>query len=317
MTSRDPVPRSENEEALESAKRLHDTLTAPFDRPFESLGYQAEFTYTPSANDAVFAEVGIWNTIEEATSLRPAVKQPWSVKLGYDPKKERIVTTKVEAPVASANPYEKLVLQRIETGEYLLLHRTDEESDPKLFATQSDDFEKTIFHQNSAASFSEGYVDHLLIGAGYMAPEVFTTPDDLQAHVAETLDTATKWYRKETIFMPIDEVTSVTLERTSSVRPGAMFEESNEEYVRETDGHITAIVNYHNPDSRGQLVVKFAYTEHFVSMPEIITRKVVSAFDDKVIANYGPDAYQILDSKPVDLTPEQMDSLAEELTMLF
>lgn len=317
MTSRDPIPRSEHEEALESAKRLHDTVTAPFDRPFESLGYQAEFTYTPSANDTVFAEEGVWSTIGEATGLKPAVKQPWSVKLGYDPKKERIVTTSVEAPVASPSLQEKLVLQRIETGEYLLLHRADNESDLKLFATQSDEFEKEVFHRNSAAAFSEGYVDALLIGAGYMAPEIFTTPDDLQAHVAETLDTATKWHRKETIYLPIDDVTSVTLERVSSVQPSTQFEESNEEYVKEIDGNITAIVEYHNPDSRGQLVIKFAYSDHFVSMPEVTTRKVVRAFDDEVIANYGPDAYQILDSQPVELTPVQMDELAEELTMLF
>ncbi len=317
MTSRDPIPQFESPEALESAKRLHDTLTAPFDRPFESLGYQAEFTYTPSANEAVFAQDGAWNTIAEATGLQPAVKQPWSVKLGYEPKKERIVPTAVETPVVSVNPHEKLVLQRIETGEYLLLHRTEEDGELKLFATQSDEFEKEIFHRNTAASFSESYVDRLLTTAGYTAPELFTTPDDLQAHVAETLDTATRWHRKETIYLPIDEITSVTLERTSAVRSGAQFEAENEEYVKETDGHITATVEYHNPDSRGQLVIRFAYSDHFVSMPEVTKRKVVRAFDDAVIANYGPDAYQIIDSEPVELSPEQMDELAEGLTLMF
>lgn len=318
MTSTDPIPsRDPENEARESARRLHDSLTAPFERPFESLGYQAEFTYTPSANDAIFSEDGSWSTIGKATGLKPAAMQPWSVELGYDPKKERITTTAVEIPVVGINPQEKLVLQRIETGEYLLLHRVDDESDLKLFATQSDEFEKVIFNRNSATSTSEGYVDKLLTSAGYVAPELFTSPNDLQAHVAETLGTATKWHRKEVIEMPVDDATTVKLERTSSVRPTTHFEEANEEYIKEIDGSITMIIEYHNPESRGQLVIVFSYSDHFVSMPTITTRKVVPAFDASIIANYGPDAVQIIDSHPVELTAEQTDELAEQLTMLL
>jgi hypothetical protein len=316
MTSHDPKPRSQEDLELESAKRLHDTLTAPFDRPFESLGYQADFSYTPSSNDAIFAHDGPWSTVAEATNLVPAQKHAWNVRLGYDPKKERIVTTTLEVPVFTPRQGESLVFQRImETGEYLLLHREETDAELKLFATQSDEFEMSVFQRNSANSLSEGYVDKLLIAAGYTSPEIFTTPDDLQEHVAETLDTATAWSRKETIITPIEERKSVTLERTSSVQPAGRFEESTGGYTHETDGHVKATISYFNEGYIGQLIITFAYSDHFVSMPKVTIRKKVPAFDDAVIAQHGPDAVQYVDSGAVELSIDDMDALAEELAL--
>jgi len=319
MTSRDPSPKNNFDPALESARRLHDTLTAPFDRPFDSLGYQAGFDYTPSADSPVFVEGGIWTTIDEETGLHPMPHRPWSVKLGHDPRRDRIVTTSVEIPVDANSAQARLLLQRIaDTGEYLMLRRDDAESEAKLLTVMADEFEKIVYQKDGHAnSLSEGYVDRLLVAAGYIAPEVFTNPDDLQEHIAETLGTATKWKRTERIVSVVDEVTTVNLERTSIVLPSSQFAEETEEYTRQSDGEVKATVQYHNPTYRGELVIKFDYTDHFVSMPDVVSQRVVPAFDEAIIANHGPDAYQIIKSDKIDLTPEATDDLAEQLTAVL
>ena len=319
MTSKDPSPKNDFDPALESARRLHDTLTAPFDRPFDSLGYQAGFDYTPSPDSRVFTTDGVWSTIADETDLRPVAHQPWSVKLGHDPRRDRIVTTAVEIPVDANAGRALLLLQRIaDTGEYLMLRREDADSEPKLLSTEAEDFDKIVYKKDSdASSLSEGYVDQLLVAAGYVAPEIFTNPDDLQEHIAGTLGTATKWSRKERIVSVVDEGTTVNLERTSVVLPSTQFEEDNEQYVRQSEGEVKATVQYHNPTYRGELVISFGYTDHFVSMPDVVSQRVVPAFDDAVIADHGPDAYQIVRSDPVELSPEDIDELAEQLTQVL
>lgn len=319
MTTRDPVPPSkEADPLLESARRLHDALTAPFDRPFDSLGYQASFEYTPSPECPVFTEGGIWSILERETDLKPVQKQPWKVKLGHDPRRDKIVTTSLEVPVDANSGQARLMLQRIaETAEYLMLLRDDQDSEPKLLDTEADEFDKIVYGKHGDAhTLSEGYVDRLLVSAGYIAPEVFTNPDDLQEHIADTLGTATVWSRIEKIVRVIDEVTTINLERTSVVLPTTQFAEETEEYVRQSDGTVKATIQYHNDSgNRGDLVITFDYTDHFVSLPRIVKQVVVPAFDDKVIANHGVGAHQIVRSDSLKLNSEAIDELAEELAV--
>lgn len=320
MTTRDPKPTGDVDPEKESARRLHDALTAPFERPFESFGYQARFDYTPSPDSPVFIKGGVWTTIQEEFGLSAVPNQPWTVRLGHDPRREHIVSTSVEIPVDANAGQARLLLQRIaETSEYLLLQKDTTEGKPWPIEKKVDEFEQIVHRKDAdSVSISEGYVDQLLVSAGYVAPEIFTNPDDLQEHVATTLGTATTWSRTERITRVIDDSTTVNLERTCMVLPSSQFAEDTEEYTRQSDEEISATIQYHATAARrGELVITFGYADHFVSLPTAHRQHVVPAFDDEVIANHGPDAYQIIGREPIDLGPEAMDELAEELAIVL
>jgi hypothetical protein len=329
MTYSDPIPRPPSPELISSAQNLHDILADSFDRPFEALGYKADFDSFPPSHAAIYT--GRSKELLTRLTTEPLHKgRAWNIEVGYNPTDEQLAIAALTIPFQPADgTYHDLVIQRITSsrynGSYLVLERTAPDAELAPYETEVDKLEKAVFDTEGMYIVPESHVLQLAHLAGYTHPRLFTKPNDLLVHMAETLDAAYRWERTESITVPLSEGYQLLLRRGAAIEPtitstpAILAERYKDEPIapaasiqHQRDGWLEATIESVGV-TRKQTVIHFDYEDHFVKLPTITTQEVAPATDDTSVANYGPDATVVQNKASVEVTVEMFDLLAESL----
>jgi hypothetical protein len=329
MTYSDPIPRPPSAELISSAQNLHDILADSFERPFETLGYKANFDTFLPAHSALFTEQS--RKAMARLTTEPVNKgRAWTIEVGYNPKNEKLAITSLAIPFQPEDDrYHDLIFQRLNSPAYgdgyAVLERTAPDAELTLYKSEIEQLEKAVFGNDTMCMVPESDVLQFAHMAGYTHPQLFTKPNDLLAHMAETLDAAYRWERSESITVPLSEGYQLLLRRGATIEPtvapqssSPVEQDQNEPIApsisieHQRDGWLEAVIESVG-STRKQTVIHFDYEDHFIQLPTVTTQELAPAKDDAIIAQYGPDAYIVQNKASVEVTVEMLDLLAESL----
>jgi hypothetical protein len=309
MAYSDPIPKPPSAELINSAQNLHDILADSFSRPFETLGYKANF-------DIFIPSQSVFDTEQAKKAMKRLIAEPihkdraWNIEIGYNPSDENLAITSLTIPFQPTNnTYHDLIMRRLDSasfvGDYAVLERTAPDAEPTLYKSEVELLEKAVFDNDTICMIPESDVLQLAHMAGYTHPLLFDKPDDLLIHMAETLGTAYRWHRTESITIPLSEGYQLLLRRGASIIEPEISGQRG-------DGWLEAIIESVGK-TRKQTVIRFDYEDHFIKLPTITTQEITPATDEATIANYGPDANTVKNKDTVTTTAEMFDLLAESL----
>lgn len=306
MTTHDTMPENSSAEFEASSRELRAVLEHNFERPFETFGYTADFSFYPDTNADMYHPGPARDYVQASIDLPLSTSRPWGVKLGYNPQTERLDIISADIPIGTEYPEDTIVFQKMQAGYYMMMRRQADDQARTLFMREEDKLEAMVYNTTTARAINEIRLKNLLYAAGYALPELFTSPNDLQLHTTETLSRAAQWSRRESIVVPVSVDQQIILNRETMSR-------RRESERNEYDSSLTAIIEDLAGETRKQLVIDFQDKEHWTGAPNITLQSITPARDPATIANYGPDAYTVRKQASVTPTVELMDRLIEDL----
>ena len=276
-------------------------MSIPFKRDFEAFGYEGVMDL-PVPPDSSLVKTPAYRFLSGLAERELSLHRPWQAELGYLASSEKLGFTKLTLPLRAATPDYSLELQRMswaENGErleYLLpLIKIGDTSSP--ITTREDwDWGSSMVIEPSA-------IDKVLAAAGYGLPTIFTSPDDMRLGVAELADRSRRWSTSETVEIPMEEGSEITLKRHTKFG-------QNPAEVEKT-GSFEAVFDFATEQRyvRRQMVLIFPLLGHFVDRPTAVTRQLQVV--DKDIDPMGEP--KILDEQDLTVNKKLLRRVAEIL----
>lgn len=305
MIKGDPIPSNPHDPELVAAcKNLYDVMTYPFESSFTTFGYSLEFSATPAPESIVHLPAGPRDMLKSELGLSLDKTKDWRVMFQHDEQSDGLRAETVEMPfMDSSDKLQRIVFKRFPNIGYLLL-QPGADGSMELWLPEDQALERDVFGKYESIAVPDQMMSELLDEAGFKM-EVPNTPES-RYDIAKNLNDIPNWTRRERIVAPIAPDFQVILVKEMRY--------ATEGSVTDHGGSITAYSEDIDEDGgRDQLVITLPIDGAFVETPEILARKLIPSTDDRDIANYGPNAYKIVEFERIPLTTELADQLSKDL----
>jgi hypothetical protein len=305
MIKGDPIPSNPHDpELIAACKNLYDVMAQPFESRFTSFGYSLEFSATPAPDSIVHLPAGPREMLESELGLSLDKTKDWRVMFQHDEQSDGLRADTVEIPfLDSSDKHQSIVFKRFPKRGYLLL-QPGADGSMEIWLPEDQELEKAVYGKCENIAVSDQVMSVLLDEAGFKM-EVPNMPES-RYDIAKNLNDIPNWTRRERIVAPIaPDFQVILVKEMRYVTEGSLIDHG---------GSITAYSeDIYKDGGRGQLVITLPIDGAFVETPEILTRKIIPSTDVADIANYGPNAYKIIELERIPLTTELADQLSQDL----